>query len=152
MIVEVEGVDAGLRDVEHFISTWTLGDRYDRFGTTSESAARWLIEQLGDPAHQGLIARTSGEVIALLDFVHTAWTVEFGLFVEKSRRRGGVGRELLRHLLRQLPIAEIVVGHCRFQNRAAMAFLSACAFTMEYEGGGDCRWSLPIVASSAPDG
>jgi RimJ/RimL family protein N-acetyltransferase len=133
-------LDAARHDVARFVRSWSADDRYERFGSASESTTEWLLERLAQPAHGALVARSDEAVIGLLDFARSEHLVEIGIVVERTQRRAGVGRQLIRRLLEELEDRDRLVAHCRYVNHPAMRFLASCGFALQETCGGECRW------------
>jgi RimJ/RimL family protein N-acetyltransferase len=117
----VESIAAFLRDT-------TAEDRYWRFGNVGSESVNWLVESMRTDASRGAyVAKSSGRLIGLLDFVTIQEEIEFGVLVHSSRRRQGVASFLVRSFLddvaRSQPEARIV-AYCDLENHAPLRLLA----------------------------
>jgi RimJ/RimL family protein N-acetyltransferase len=116
----VDSIAALLRDT-------TAEDRYWRFGNVGSESVKWLVERMRAEASRGAyVAKSSGRLIGLLDFVTIQEEIEFGVLVHSSRRRQGVASFLVRSFLgdvaRSQPEARIV-AYCDLENYVALRLL-----------------------------
>ena len=123
-----------------FISSWSLDDVYDRFGSVGIDGQAWLTTELTQRERRALIAVHASGVVGLLDHVYAEGAIHIGIVVASRFRRSSIGTHLVQALLQMRYSVHPVAADCRIDNRPAIALLRKCRFQRLSVERGEMIW------------
>jgi GNAT superfamily N-acetyltransferase len=111
--------------VVFFFRSLPSRDLVARFGLPGSSPVEWLIERLATEPQRGVLAARSGDsIVGVTDHTHAGCAIEFGVVVDPTHRRRGIGSALIAALREHAErCREPLLAHTNRANFAAISCL-----------------------------
>jgi L-amino acid N-acyltransferase YncA len=133
--------DATLQDLERIVEIYnsTISSRMvtaDTEPVSVESKIRWFHEHTPDKRPLWVIENKTKEIIGWISFqsfygrpAYDA-TIELSIYLEKSYRGKGVGKEVVRHVLREAPKFDVktILGYIFAHNEPSLKLFKSFGF------------------------